>query len=58
MCGFGYILSKDERFIVISGGQKQGNKQYLNDVFYLDLNKMEWTKSSIKCPKNLNIIHL
>merc|ERR1712176_648312 len=51
MCGFGYVLSDDERFIVIFGGQKQGNKQYLNEIFYLNLNNMEWTKSSIKCPK-------
>ncbi len=58
MCGFEYILSNDEIFIVIFGGQKQGNKQYLNEIFYLDLDKMEWTKSNIKCPKNQDIMQL
>ena len=50
MCGFGYVKSRDEQFVIIFGGQR-GNKSYLNEIYYLNLHSMSWTKSALKCPK-------
>ena len=62
---FGYILTKDERYIIIIGGRTQ--KGLINDIYVLDLLKWKWIKKEKTAPKKAmyhacidesNFIHL
>eukprot|EP01083_Nonionella_stella_P160928 526523_1 len=48
---FGYVLSYDERFVIIFGGEKE-NKSNSNEIWILDLHTMTWMPSNVHCPKS------
>ena len=56
MMNFGYILTFDERFLIIFGGTiKEGDmEEDLNEIWFLDLQNTltvpKWEKSVVKCP--------
>ena len=47
---FGYILTPDERFVIIFGGEVMD--KLIDDIWIWDLDKMEFKKSKLKCPMN------
>ena len=49
MHSFGYILSADERYIVIVGG-KVGSLHFLNDIYIADVKEGIIRKCAINCP--------
>ena len=54
--GFGCVLTKDERYIVIFGGTsgREGGEE--DGIYYLDLLTMKWTECVLKCPSNNNYV--
>ena len=56
LSGFGCILTRDERYIVILGGTSGGIGGEEVTIYYLDLWSMEWTKSLVECPINNEFI--
>ena len=44
------MLTRDERYIVIFGGTTGSVGGEEEDIYYLDLKTMKWTKAGIKCP--------
>ena len=50
--GFGCILTRDERYVVIFGGSSGSDGGEEVGIYYLDLRTFKWTKSLIECPVN------
>ena len=50
--GFGYILTRDERYVVIFGGTSGSHGGEEMDIYYLDLRTLKWAKSLVECPVN------
>ena len=57
MHSFGYILTDDERFILIFGGKIQ-SLHFLNDIYIFDIKEMVITKCGIDCPENHSLFVL
>ena len=49
MFGFGYVITKDERYVIIMGGNKE-NMQLTDAIYILDLRVMKFCKCKIRLP--------
>ena len=52
LAGFGCVLSRDEKYIVVFGGTSgmRGGEEV--GIYYLDLKTLTWSKSLVECPVN------
>ena len=48
--GFGSCMTRDEKYIIVFGGSTGSEGGEEEDIYYLDLSTMQWTKSVITCP--------